>query len=174
MNKNWYIAYTKPHFEKRIVASLNKKKIENYFPIMVVTNKGTGKDSHEPLFPTMIFVKLTVKEIAEIKRTDGVLSIMHYQDKLAIINEGEIHAIKYFTSKYTDIKKLPSKVDLHDEARNISTPVKSVDGKVHSISYKSIRLNLPSLGFLLTAEVNVIPALASKGINFKSKLLPHY
>lgn len=174
MNKNWYIVYTKPQFEKRVVASLNKKKIDNYFALTQVTNKGTGRDSIEPLFLTMIFTKVTPKELADIKKIEGALSIMHFKDKPAIINEGEINAIKDFTSKYQDIKVVPSLVDLLDEVRNISTPIKSVDGKVHSISYKTIRLNLPSLGFLLTAEVNIIPSLASREVDFKSKLLPHY
>lgn len=174
MNKNWYIVYTKPQFEKRVVASLNKKKVGNYFPLTQVTNKGTGRDSIEPLFLTMIFTKVTSKELADIKKIEGVLSIMHFKDKPATINEGEINAIKDFTMKYQDIKVMPSLVDLLDEVRNISTPIKSVDGKVHSISYKTIRLNLPSLGFLLTAEVNIIPSLATREIDFKSKLLPHY
>ena len=174
MNKNWYIVYTKPQFEKRVVASLNKKKIDNYFALTQVTNKGTGRDSIEPLFLTMIFTKVTPKELADIKKIEGALSIMHFKDKPAIINKGEINAIKDFTSKYQDIKVVPSLVDLLDEVRNISTPIKYVDGKVHSISYKTIRLNLPSLGFLLTAEVNIIPSLASREVDFKSKLLPHY
>jgi len=174
MNKNWYIIYTKPQLEKRIVASLNKRKIENYFPLAQINGTRNGKDGSEPLFRTLIFIKVALKELTDIKRIEGVLSLMHYRDQPALINEDEIIAIKDFTSKYHNIKVEPSNVNTTDVVRNISTPTKSVDGKVHSISYKSIRLNLPSLGSILIAEVNIIPTMASREFDFKSKLLPHY
>jgi len=174
MNKNWYIIYTKPQLEKRIVASLNKKKIENYFPLGQVTRLRNVRESNEPLFRSLIFIKVAEKEMTDIKRIEGVLSIMHYKDQPAIINDDEIIAIKDFTSKYNDIKVEPSVVNSTDVVRNLSTPIKSVDGKVHSISYKSIRLNLPSLGSILIAEINIIPTMASREFDFKSKLLPHY
>jgi transcription antitermination factor NusG len=176
MNKNWYIVYSKAQFEKRIVNMCNKKKIENYFPLTQVNSHDSkkGRELYEPLFLSLIFVKIGCEEMNEIKKIEGVLSIMYWKDKPAMVKEEEIAAIKEFTAKYQNIKVQHSRVNMQDVVRNVSTPIKSVDGKVYSISCKTIKMNLPSLGFVLVAEVNTNPVFGQQDFELKNNFLTQY
>lgn len=176
MNKNWYIIYSKAQFEKKIVNLCNKKKIENYFPLNQVNNNDAkkGRETYEPLFISLIFVKVSLQEMNEIKKMEGVLSIMYWKEEPAMVKEEEIAAIKEFTAKYQNIKVQHSKVNMQDVVRNVSAPIKSVDGKVYSISCKTIKMNLPSLGFILVAEVNTHPVFGHQEFDFKNNLLSQY
>ncbi len=176
MNKNWYIIYSKPQFEKKIVAACNKKKIENYFPLKQVNKHSTKKERgiYEPLFLSLIFVKTTLEEMNEIRRIDGVVSMMFWQDRLATVKEEEIDAIKEFTRIYGNIQVEPSVVNTDDVVRNVTVPIKSVDGKVYSISCKTVKVNLPSLGFLLSAEVNNTYTFAPNELEVRSNVLSQH
>lgn len=173
MNKNWYIIYSKPHFEKKIVAICNKKKIESYFPLGLV-GKATsrkGKESFEPLFTSMVFIKSTPEGIKEVTKIEGVIGLMFWLDKFAIIREKEIEAIKEFTKMYEDITVEKSEVNLAEEISNVSLPVKSVDSKVYSMNSKEIKVNLPSLGYILSAEILTNHVFGVREFNFKSDIL---
>lgn len=102
---------------------------------------------------------------------EGVISIMHWHDKAAIISETEIDAIKEFTSLYYNITVELSMVNLEEKVTNITNAVKTTDGNVYSINSKTIKVKLPSLGFTLVAETNVDPFIGRGDFNFKTDLL---
>ncbi len=72
MQKNWYIIYTKPKCEKKIVAILSKKKIENFFPVNCkrVNYLRKSKLLYEPLFNSYVFANISESEMAKLKLID--------------------------------------------------------------------------------------------------------
>jgi transcription antitermination factor NusG len=172
MKKNWYVIYSKPQLEKKIVAACNKKKVENYFPLKRVNRDSSkkGRDIYEPLFISMIFINATDEEVNDVRKMDGVLSIMYWQDRPAVINPDEVAAIKEFTSLYENLRVEQSVVNLQQKVTNVSTAVKSAEGNVYSINCKIIKMNLPSLGFTLVAEVDSDPVFGRSEFNLKSDL----
>jgi Transcription termination factor nusG len=52
----WYILRTEPHCEKKVVALLDKNKIQNYLPFNRIHRKWADRNKviMEPLFPSKI------------------------------------------------------------------------------------------------------------------------
>src|SRR4051812_1694221 len=96
--KNLYIVYTRARWEKKVVASLTKKKIENYCPLNKIVSQVTDGTTwfYEPLFASFVFVHVTNAEHTAIKQLPGVLNIVYWLGEPAIIKEEEINIIRYF------------------------------------------------------------------------------
>ncbi|MFZ1529828.1 MAG: transcription termination/antitermination NusG family protein [Ferruginibacter sp.] len=155
MKKNWYIIYTKAQFEKRVASFCSKKKLEYYLPVINSYAAGRskkGKQTSRPLFQSFVFIYTSAEELNEIRKADGVLSILHLKDKPAVINSDEIEAIKGFIEVYPNIKVENSLVNSGEPAKKLSNAFEPITGKIYSVSYKEVRLNLPSMGFTLVAN----------------------
>ena len=154
--KKWYAVYTKPRCEKKVADLLSRKSIENYCPQNKVLNLGTDRRKiiHAPLFSSFVFVRISMEEIPIVRQTNGVINFIFWLNKPAIIRDKEIENIKRFLSEHGFVKL--EKVDVHfnDVVKINSTPVIEQEGKVVSINTKIVKIVLPSLGYMLCAEVD--------------------
>ncbi|HEY9363110.1 MAG TPA: hypothetical protein VIQ00_07610, partial [Chitinophagaceae bacterium] len=66
----------------------------------------------------------------------------------------EIEAIKGFVGDHQNIKLEKIQVNLNGDSIIDDDRSYSIDGKILMIKNKSIRVNLPSLGFTLVAELD--------------------
>lgn len=155
MKKNWYIVYTKPQFEKRAAAFFAKRKMEYYLPLISTYPDSNGKKAKpqaQPLFQSFVFVFATAEAVCDIKKGDGVLSVLYWKDQPAVINADEIEAIKGFIQVYPNIRVENSLVNSGEPGRKVSNAYEAINGKIYSVSYQEVRLNLPSMGFTLVAN----------------------
>lgn len=155
MKKNWYIIYTKTQFEKRVASFCSKKKLGYYLPLITTyadLHAKKGRQTSRPLFQNFVFIYASPQELNEIRKADGVLSILHLKDQPAVINSDEIEAIKGFIEVYPNIKVENSLVNSGEPAKKLSNAFEPINGKIYSVSYKEVRLNLPSMGFTLVAN----------------------
>ena len=155
MQKNWYAVYTKPQSEKKVAALFVRKKFDVFFPMVHVKTKTFRKDKFifEPLFKSIVFVCVTPEETALLKQTNGVINLLYWLGKPAIIATEEIAAIKEFTEDYRNIKLLPAFVNSNEEARNINESSVSVEGRMFAVKNKTVKVSLPSLGYTMVAQV---------------------
>lgn len=155
MQKNWYIVYTKSKSEKKVAALLTKKKIENFCPLNCksIVQFRKSKLVYEPLFSSYVFVYIAENEIDLLKQIENVVSLVFWKGKPAVICHEEIEAIKEFTSDHQNIKLERTQVNLNGDAKMDDDRSYSMDGKILMIKNKSIKVNLPSLGFTLIAEL---------------------
>ncbi|MGH2648502.1 MAG: UpxY family transcription antiterminator [Ginsengibacter sp.] len=155
MQKNWYIIYTKPKCEKKVAALLTKKRIENFSPVNCKEIKSSKKSKviYEPLFDCYVFTYIDEKDIDQLKQIDRIVSLVYWKGMPAIINDDEIKIIKEFTSDYQNIKLVRNRVNINDLAGVIEGPSYSLDGKVLTVKNKKVKVNLPSLGFIMIAEL---------------------
>ena len=156
MQKNWYIIYTKPKSEKKVAALLTKKKIENFCPLNCksVVHFRRNKLVYEPLFSSYVFVNIEEREITLLKKIENVVSLVFWKGRPAVINHKEIEAIKGFVGDHQNIKLEKIQVNLNGDSIIDDDRSYSIDGKILMIKNKSIRVNLPSLGFTLVAELD--------------------
>ena len=156
MQKNWYIVYTRPKCEKKVASTFTKRKIENFLPVNChqLNSVRKRKITYQPLFDSYVFAYFFEEEISKIKRVDGVLNLVYWKGKPAIIHENEIEAIREFTSDHQDIKLEKTQIDLTGFARIIDGPQYSIDRNILTIKNKLIKINLPSIGFTMVAEVS--------------------
>jgi transcription antitermination factor NusG len=155
MQKNWYVVYTKPQCEKKVAALFSKWKIDNFCPLNCVKANifRRGKVLFEPLFKSYVFVHITNNEIDLLYKADGVLNLLYWLGKPAIIKDNEIEAIKEFTNDYQYIRLEKTKVNVNDKIRILDGPSYTMGGNFISVENKVMKVNLPSLGFTIIAEM---------------------
>jgi len=171
MQKNWYIVYTKSKKEKKVVNLLTKRKIENFCPLnrKMVTNYRRSKLEYEPLFNSYVFVYIDEVELSSLRKIDGIVNIVYWKGEPAVISDEEIDAIKEFTSVYTNIRLQKTQVDFYN-MQSKDEPSYFIEGNLVMIKNRSFKVDLPSMGFTMLADVEVESARILEG-SFGSKQL---
>lgn len=155
--KQWYAVYTRHNWEKKVTEVLTKKQVETYCPLNTVTSQWTDRKKIilKPLFDSYVFVYTGENEHPAIKQTAGVLNLVHWLGRPAIIREAEIDAIKEFLRHHKYISLEKTKVDINDQVRITNGPLMHLEGKVVGIGSRTVKLILPSLGYIMKAEVGI-------------------
>lgn len=169
MQKNWYIIYTKPGTEKKTAALLTKRKIKNFCPL---NHEETGfarrkKTVHVPLFSSYVFVNTTEAELEHLKHIEYIVSLVYWKGQPAKISEDEINAIKEFTDNYQGIKLIRSRV-VENDIVTVNAPTYFMDGNLLSVKNKIMKVNLPSLGFIMAAEIDT-ESVIGREVSFGKK-----
>jgi transcription antitermination factor NusG len=155
MSKNWYLICTKPQREKKVAALLNKKKIENYYPLnrIVKFERSKYKISYEPLFNAFVFVYVSAEQRNEILKIDDVINFVYWLENPVVLQEDEIEHMQQFISQFSNIKldkiainasSLKPKFELYKEVDN--------GAQIGLVKNHSYKLLLPALGYKMIAD----------------------
>lgn len=152
---NWYAVYTRPRWEKKVSETLTKKRIENYCPVTRVPAQWSErrKGIYQPLFASYVFVRATSAEFEIIKRTDGVINLLYWMGKPAVIRDIEIEMIKRFLAEHSQVAVEKGQVNVTEIVRIVKSVASDGENKVFDLHNRRIKLVLPSLGFHLVAEI---------------------
>lgn len=154
--KHWLALYTRPRWEKKVVKLLSNKSVENYCPLNKVERKWADRKKivFEPLISSYVFVHARESEYVKIKETDGVLNLVYWLGKPAVIKDSEIESLKTFLNDYSNVSLEKIDVNINDEVKVIYGPLVSREGKVVEVQYNYVKIMLPSLGYSLQAQVH--------------------
>ena len=152
-NKRWFAVYTKSRCEKKVAEILTRKKIENYCPLNKVVRQWSDRKKImlEPLFPYFVFVRISESELMSLKQTDCVVNFVYWLGKPAVIRDTEIDAIKQFTDEYNNVRVEKIQMKINDRDGSIDL-LKEYDNVI-ALKNKSVKVELPSLGYLMVAEM---------------------
>jgi len=92
-------------------------------------------------------------EFEKVKSVYGILNFVYWKGKPAIIQEEEIEVIREFITDHQNIKLEKTKVNLNDVAKVIDGSKYSMTGNVLTVKNTIVKVNLPSLGFTLVANI---------------------
>jgi transcription antitermination factor NusG len=147
----WYAVYTKARWEKKIAEILTHKKIENYCPLNKVVHQWSDRKKIvlEPLFTSYV-----EKMHSEIRKLSGVINFVYWLSKPAIIRNEEIDCIKNFLSDYNNVRLEKTRVSINDTVRVIKGPLMEYEGNVIAVKSKTVKIALPTLGYMMIAEVD--------------------
>lgn len=151
----WYAVYTKPRWEKKVADLLTRKQIENYCPLNKVQRQWSDRKKivMEPLFQSYVFVRVTSDMSAEVRDTNGVLNFVYWLRKPAVIRDEEIDQIKRLMNEFPSVKVEKAAVNLNDRVRVMGGPLMLREGNVLEVKNKTVKVLLPSLGYMLVAEI---------------------
>lgn len=158
MLRNWYAVYTKPQKEKIVSSIFTKKGFECFCP-MINTIKGKSNNKkavYEPLFISYVFVYLSESDISTVLSIPGVINVLYWKSKPAIIKSQEIEAIRNLTANYINIKLIKSAVSMNENIRVKDDPAFSLNENHLSVKYQTVKVNLASLGYTMIAERRVV------------------
>lgn len=150
---NWYVVFTRPNWEKKVVGSLSRKGIECYCPHKVVLGISGNKKKvdSKPLFASYIFIRINSSQFNDIRKVEGVINLMYWLDKPAIVRDVEIEMMRRFLNEHESVQIEKAFVNVNDivKIKNVSNNDESEFG----MKSKKIKLTLPSLGYSIVAEV---------------------
>lgn len=151
----WYAVYTRPKWEKKVADLLTKKKVENYCPLNKVARQWSDRKKIvlEPLFTSYVFVHLRESEFSHALETDGIINIVYWLKKPAVIRDNEIEVIKQFLGEHENVQLEKSTVNVNDRVRVLSGPLMSSEGNILEVYHKTVKILLPSLGYNMVAEL---------------------
>jgi transcription antitermination factor NusG len=152
----WYAVYTKARWEKKVAEILTNKKIENYCPLNKVVRQWSDRKKIvlEPLFTSYVFVKTTEKMHSEIRKINGIINFVYWLCKPAVIRNEEIDCIKNFLSDYNNVKLEKARVAINNTVRVTKGPLMEYEGSVIAVKSKTVKIALPTLGYMMVAEVD--------------------
>ena len=155
-SNKWYAVYTRSKWEKKVVQLLSKKKIETYCPLNKVVRQWSDRKKlvEEPLFKSYVFVQMHEKDHVAVKQTEGVINLVHWLGKPAVIRAEEITAIKDFLREHENVSLEKVGLNVNDRVRVINGPLMENEGYVTQVKSKTIKVVLSSLGYALVAELN--------------------
>lgn len=96
----WYAAYTSPRHEKYVADQLLKRQIGSFLPLYSSVRrwKDRRKRLELPLFPGYVFVQMTDLNRLDILRLPGVVQLVCFQGKPAVIAPAEIEGLRRGTN----------------------------------------------------------------------------
>jgi len=151
---HWYAVYTKPFWERKISEMLDKMDIENYCPVQKVVRQWSDRKKTlvEPLFKSYVFVRIPTHTQYYIKEVNGIINFVNFLGRPAVIRDVEIETIRQFLHDFKNIQVHKMDFKLNDRVRIIGGPFMNMDGSVTEIRNKTVKVELPSFGYMLTAE----------------------
>jgi len=168
ISKKWYALYTRPRWEKKVADLLSRKNIESYCPVNKVSRQWSDRRKIvlEPLFTSYVFVRIDESEQVLARATDGAINFVHWLSKPAVIRNEEIETIRRFLNEYDNIQLEKVSLKANDTVRITSGALMNQLGMVVSMKSKSVKVHLPSLGYMMYAEVETsnVEAVATKQI----------
>jgi len=151
----WYAVYTKPRWEKKVAEHLVRNAFESYCPLNRVLRQWHDRKKFvsEPLFPSYVFVRTEEARHTELSRISGVVNLVYWLRKPAVIRDEEIEAIRRFTDQYPNVQLEKTAVNLDDKVRIVKGPLITQEGNVIAVKSRTVKIALPSLGYIMVAEV---------------------
>lgn len=150
---HWYVLYTKPNRELKVLESLNKQNIEAYCPVKTEIHQWSDRKKKivKPLFKSFVFVYLKEKERPIVFNIPGVINYLFWLGKPAMVRDEEIEIIKEWLRG--DSKEINVEVfTVGDKVKIKEGPLKDKSAIVEKIGKKRIRLILPSIGYCVTTN----------------------
>ncbi|MGA9637280.1 UpxY family transcription antiterminator [Flavobacterium sp.] len=152
---NWYVVYTKPKWEKKVVEQLVKLGIECYCPLVIKMRQWSDrkKKVEVPLFNSYVFVQLEESDRNLVFQSAGAVRYLFWLGKPAIVRDDEISTIKKWLEKPNniDISILPYKIG--DKIKVESGPFLGQEAVVKELNKTHCMLVLESLGCVLKMDL---------------------
>lgn len=101
----------------------------------------------------MVFVYTTPATFETILSLDGVISVVYWLSRPAVVSPEEIDTIRRFIAEYDKVSLEKHRVDLNERVRIINGPLVMWEGNIVEVKTNTVKIVLPSLGYNLVAEI---------------------
>jgi transcription antitermination factor NusG len=146
----WYALYTFPRAEKKVKERLDAMGKETYLPMHRAPRVWSDrvKMIDKPLFTSYLFIRCHESELYPLLTIYGLVRIVYYCGKPAVIRPQEIEAIRLFLVEAAERPLCEGA-----EVEILSGSFKHVSGKVQKIKKKYLVLYLEALGCTVSVDL---------------------
>ena len=160
---NWFAVVTKPRQEQTALQHLQRQGFKCFLPMAenpYQRRSNKNQKRIEPLFPRYLILNAIAESqnLAPVRSTQGVISMVRFGTELAVIPEQVINAIKQRTNPETGLIKIePVKIKPGDKVRVFDGPLSGLNGIVQerNSEHRTIIL-MKLLGRPTKVEVNTL------------------
>lgn len=96
-NSNWYLIYTRPQQEKKIVSRLSEINVDTFLPLVKKVHQWNNRRKviEAPLFPSYVFVNIkSATDFYNSKNIKGFVSYIKFNNQIAKVNQSVIDNLK--------------------------------------------------------------------------------
>ncbi len=151
LKPEWYVLYTAPRAEKQVLERLQKAGIDCWLPLhrspRVWSDRVKMVDI--PLFSSYVFVRCIEVDLYPMLNVYGVVKIIFYNGKPAVVRQSEIESIKQFLEEAAC-----HELCVGEEVEILCGAMKHVSGKVKKIKKTHLILFIEQLGATVCVSLN--------------------
>ncbi|MDA9977325.1 antitermination protein NusG [Polaribacter sp.] len=148
---NWYVLYTKPRNEIKVMERLVNEGFEAYTPCKIEIRQWSDrkKKIKVPLLTSMVLVKVAENDLNTVFGIPGVVRFLFNQGKRAEVYDAEVLAMKaHLEVNYISVEKKILKGD------TVMVPSINEEATVLSIKGKNCIAQLNKLGAKVSFQLN--------------------
>ena len=152
ISKNWFVIYTKPRQELKVLERLTHLGIEAYTPTKIEVRKWSDRKQKVTvcLLPSMVLVCLEEKEVSKVFEAPGVRRYLFVHGERARVTNDEVLAMKHYIE---NTYQLLNKKD-HLVGSKIKIPSLNQEAEIISVKGKRCIAQLELLGATVSFQLN--------------------
>jgi transcription antitermination factor NusG len=106
---NWYALFVRYQHEKPVAVALSNKNYDVYLPLCNSTRswQDRAKQLWLPLFPSYVFVREAMDRQLQILSTPGVIHIVRFGGRPAIISQDQLDAVRKILESHASVEPHP-------------------------------------------------------------------
>src|SRR5690625_5234631 len=153
--QNWRVLYVNSRAEKKVAERLNGKGFEVFCPRRTTIRQWSDrkKKVRVPYFPSYVFVRYEEKDRLSVVETPGVVGLVYYLHRPAVIREKEMEEIIQFFDDHSSTKIQCASFKPGDRLQIARGVMKEKEGIVIRQTKYKVILYIEELGMTCTAEV---------------------
>ena len=151
MEKKWFVVYTRPQQELKVVEQLSRIGITNYCPTITLIKQYSDRKKKviKPLLSSYVMVQLQEKERELVFSCTGILRYLFFLGKPAVVPAFEIDIMQdHLNGVYNDIKV--ANLSVGQTHKINEGPFSGILGRVVHSDNTKVKLELTSLGMSIT------------------------
>ncbi|MBT4237321.1 MAG: antitermination protein NusG [Cryomorphaceae bacterium] len=152
VSKNWFVIYTKPKSELKVLERLTDLGIEAYTPTKIEVRKWSDRKKKVTvcLLPSMALVCLEEKEVSKVFEVPGVRRYLFVHGERARVTNDEVLAMKHYIE---NTYQLLNKKD-HLVGSKIKIPSLNQEAEIISVKGKRCIAQLELLGATVSFQLS--------------------
>jgi transcription termination/antitermination protein NusG len=126
---DWHALFVRYQHEKFVALGLSNKNIEVFLPLCNSTRQWQDREKQLwlPLFPSYVFVRENVERQLQIISTPGVIHIVRFGGRPAIVSQSQINAVRKILESHCAVEPHPL-LTCGDRVRVRTGPLTGLEG----------------------------------------------
>ena len=147
----WFVLFTKPRHELKVLERLISLGIQTYTPTKIVTRQWSDRKKKMtiPLLPSMVLVNLENKDPNIVFDVPGVLRYLFEQGKRAVVSNAEVIAMQCYQNNTLQIDN--NELNIGD---TVNVPLLEQEAILLSKKGKNCIAQLKKLGAMVSFQLS--------------------
>ncbi|MBY0486487.1 MAG: UpxY family transcription antiterminator [Flavobacteriaceae bacterium] len=148
---NWFVLYTKPQQELKVLERLKALDIDAYCPVVEEVRQWSDRKKRVsvPLIKSYVFVRIDFANRSKVFDVPGVVRYLFWLGKPALVSDKEINALRD-SLKESCLTVKVERLSIGERLIIDKGPFQSKEGTVIKLSANYVTVALEQLGLLVT------------------------